>query len=243
MQAPIPIADLPGEYFRLLAAELPVIAEELAAASPAELTALEERPQRRHFPSAVLAAAVAYGKAHPTNPLHGDPATLALALRIGDLIAAACEAGTFTQRLDHHRDTYMWLDAYRVLEAELTEGQRARWRRELEKNVAALAELVAERVDYGRYQSPFIYTSPNHYALWAKTVYLAGRMFGNGEWVELSGRVLHRFAVEEQTVDGYWGEHSDAGPTTGYNYLTFAPPAHQQPAGDERCGGSPLAGV
>ena len=38
--------------------------------------------------------------------------------------------------------------------------------------------------------------------------------------MKLSTKVLHRFCVEEQTVDGYWGEHSQAGPTTGYDYLT-----------------------
>jgi len=31
---------------------------------------------------------------------------------------------------------------------------------------------------------------------------------------------MHRYAVREQTADGYWGEHSDSGPTTGYNFLT-----------------------
>jgi hypothetical protein len=125
---PNAIADLPGEYFRLLAAELPVLAAELSASGGADLRALEERPRRRHFPSAVLAAAVAYAKAHPTNPLHGDPAMRSLALRLGDLIADACEAGTFTQRLDHHRDTYMWLDAYRLLAGEhLPQAPEHRW--------------------------------------------------------------------------------------------------------------------
>ena len=37
---------------------------------------------------------------------------------------------------------------------------------------------------------------------------------------ETINKVLHRFCVEEQTADGYWGEHSQAGPTTGYDYLT-----------------------
>ncbi|MBL7761878.1 MAG: hypothetical protein JNL23_00500 [Chitinophagaceae bacterium] len=37
----------------------------------------------------------------------------------------------------------------------------------------------------------------------------------------MSTRVLHRFCVHEQTADGYWGEHSQAGPTTGYDYLTL----------------------
>jgi hypothetical protein len=33
---------------------------------------------------------------------------------------------------------------------------------------------------------------------------------------------MHRFAAREQSPDGTWGEHSVAGPTTGYNYLTTA---------------------
>ena len=40
------------------------------------------------------------------------------------------------------------------------------------------------------------------------------------EWEQLTRKVLHRFAAEEQTPDGYWGEHSSAGPTTGYDYVT-----------------------
>jgi hypothetical protein len=159
---PLSIAELPGAYFRLLSAELPTIAEQLATTGMGDLRALEEGARRRHFPSAVLAAAVAYAKQHPSNLSYGDAAMLSLALRIGDVIADACEAGTFTQRLDHHRDTYMWLEAYRVLEGELGEGQRGRWRRELERNIAALASTVAERVEYARYQSPFIYTSPGN---------------------------------------------------------------------------------
>ncbi len=31
---------------------------------------------------------------------------------------------------------------------------------------------------------------------------------------------MHRFSAEEQSPDGYWGEQSRAGPTTGYDYLT-----------------------
>lgn len=33
--------------------------------------------------------------------------------------------------------------------------------------------------------------------------------------------VEQRLAAEEQTSDGYWGEHSRAGPTPGYDYLTM----------------------
>ena len=34
-------------------------------------------------------------------------------------------------------------------------------------------------------------------------------MLDNPEWQRLGARVMHRFAAEEQTPDGFWGEHSD----------------------------------
>ena len=46
-------------------------------------------------------------------------------------------------------------------------------------------------------------------------------MFHNKEWEDCGAKVMHRLAVEEQTFDGYWGEHTDNGPATGYNYLTL----------------------
>ena len=33
--------------------------------------------------------------------------------------------------------------------------------------------------------------------------------------------MLRRFATVEQSPDGYWGEHNNSGPTTGYNHLTL----------------------
>ena len=77
-----------------------------------------------------------------------------------------------------------------------------------------LAKDVAEKQDYPWYQSPFISNSPNHYALWAKTVYLGGKVFRNSQWEQLGARVMHRFATDEQTLDGYWGEWTGSGPTT-----------------------------
>jgi hypothetical protein len=47
-------------------------------------------------------------------------------------------------------------------------------------------------------------------------------VFDKPEWVKLGSEILHRFAVTEQTRDGYWGEHSRAGPTTGYDHLTLS---------------------
>src|SRR6185312_3190874 len=102
--------DLLGRYFRLMEAELPGIAQRLNEAPEANLQTLEAGPNARHFPGAILAAAVLYAKRHATNPACGNHDWLALALRIGDLLAAENAAGRFTERLDHHRDTSMWLE-------------------------------------------------------------------------------------------------------------------------------------
>jgi len=80
---------------------------------------------------------------------------------------------------------------------------------------------VKARIDFPRYQGPFIRTSTNHYAIWSSTVYLAGRVLQDKAWEELGTRAMHRLASEEQTADGYWGEFTDNGPTTGYDYLTM----------------------
>lgn len=205
---------LPGRYFQLMGTELALIEKRLEKESgnSAEFNA-------RHYPSALLAAAVLYAKQHPSNPFFGDKRKLALALKLGDLLAEENEKGRYTQLLNHPWGTYLWLEAYRLLEKDL-EG-RPRWRNELQKNIQALVEDTASRVDYPRYQSPFIRTSPNHFAQWASTIHLAGRIFQRKDWEVLGARVMHRFATEEQTEDGYWGEHSDSGPTPSYNYLTF----------------------
>lgn len=214
-----PTSPLPGRYFALIATGMAPVAERLAAALPAEITAVETE-LGRHVPSAILVAAVLYACRHPANPHAGSKQWLALALRIGDWLVIESEAERFRPRLDSHRDAYMWLEAYRLLEAELGPDRRAAWRREIERQVLPLVEMTEERRDFPRYQSPFISTSTNHYALWSSTVHLAGRVFGRADWEGLGAAVQHRLAAEGQTPDGYWGEHSDAGPTPGYDYLT-----------------------
>lgn len=213
--------ELPGRYFRLMAGGITAVEKQVAAGPLAELAALESQPGWRHLPSCILVAAVLYASPHPANPRRGERGLRALAESVGDFLASESERGQFLPRLDSHRDAYMWLEAYRLLEEELGPDRRERWRQEIEKQIRPLAEATAEREDFPWYQSPYISTSPNHYALWASTVYLAGRVFENPEWEHLGARVLHRFAAEEQAPDGYWGEHSSSGPTTGYDYLTL----------------------
>lgn len=211
---------LPQQYFRLLEAGIAQVEQRLAAEPTADLQTLES-PGNGHllFPHAVLAAATLYAKADPENHSQGKPRMLSLAMKIGDLLAAESERGSFS---DRPRDTYMWLEAFRVLEKNLGAERRNRWRRELEKNIAVLAAEIAYRMNVPSYQSPFLGTSPNHLALWASTVYLAGKVFRDRTWEESGARVMHRFAAEEQSTDGYWGEHERSLPTPGYNYNTYA---------------------
>lgn len=213
---------LPDAYFPLLAAGADQVAQRLDADPDANLAKLERQPGYGHFGYAILPPAVLYSKRHASNPHYHDSRMLALALRIGDLLASESERGTFDTRLDSDWDTYMWLEAFRLLEDELGQERRARWCRELEKNIAPFVPGAEERFNFPAYESPFIGTSPNHYAQWAELLYLGGRVFGKTDWETLGARILHRFAATEQSLDGWWGEHSAAGPATGYNLLTLS---------------------
>ena len=217
-------AQLPAQYYRLLASGATQIENRLDAESAPDLQALETQEGRRqwtHFPFAILVPAVLYAKQHPANPHYHDPRMLRLAIRIGDLLAQENEKGRFTPRLDSDWDTHMWLEAYRLLEADLGDTRRERWKSTILQNAALVYPDAAERVNFPWYNSPYIGTSPNHYAQYAALLLLAGRTFGNKEWEDLGAKILHRFAAEEQAPDGYWGEHSRSGPTTGYDHLTM----------------------
>jgi hypothetical protein len=198
--------ELPGGYFKLLAGEV---------------KALEGTADLGANPGAMLAAAVLYTKQHPANPSFGDKKKLELALKLGDLSAGLSEKDTAENKQDYEWEIHFWLDAYRLLEPELGAERCARWRKEFEKIVSWFARETAGRIDFPRYQGPYIRTSTNHLALFASTVYLAGRVLPNRGWETLGARALHRLAAEEQTADGYWGEFTDNGPAAGYNYLTM----------------------
>jgi len=214
-------AELPGAYFRLLEAGCAKVEKHLDAHPGADLKTLESGGPWRHFPYSILAPAVLYARKHPDNPRYRDPKMLALAIRIGDLLAMENDKGTYHERLDDDWDTYMWLDTWRLLENELGAERRDRWKGHLIKNIALLVRDATDRLDFPWYQSPYIGTSPNHYAQWATLLHLGGKTFSNKEWEDLGARILRRFAGEEQSADGYWGEHNNSGPTTGYNHLTL----------------------
>lgn len=223
LSTPLMGVELPGHYFRLLEAGSAIVEAKLDAEPGAGLAAIESTPEWRRFPHAILAPAVLYTKQHTLNPRHGDPKMRDLAIRIGDLLASESEKGLYSPRPGGNDwDTYMWLEAYRLLHDELGDERRARWKREIEKDIAGLLENTTDRVDFAWYNTPYIGTAPNHYSLWASSLYLGGRVFGNKEWEDLGARILRRFALSEQTPDGFWGEHSRTGPTISYNHLTLS---------------------
>lgn len=213
---------LPDRYFRLLESGVSIVEKRLAAEPSATLALLESKPGWIHFPNAILMPAVLYAKKNPANKRYGDTAMLHLALRIGDFLVKEQEAGNYSKRGDSDWDTYMWLEAYRILESKLGEQRRQSWKKVLLEELQLLEPKLVKRLDYPWYNAPFIITSPNHYAIYASALLVGGHVFNKPDWVKMSTSVLHRFCIKEQAADGYWGEHSQAGPTTGYDYLTLA---------------------
>lgn len=212
-------ASLPGAYFERMAKSVAFVQEKLDANGP-NLRALEAGGGGTHFPYAILSPAVLYAKKHSANPDYGNPKMLAQAIVIGDLLAAASEERFFETRLDSDWDTYMWLEAYRLLKGELGAEREARWRREILHNVDIVDQWARPRKDFPWYATPYIGTSANHYALYAMNLFLAGKVFEKPEMEALGRHIYRRFVTVEQAEDGYWGEHSRNGPTLGYNHLT-----------------------
>ena len=212
---------LPDRYFRLLESGVSIVENRLAAEPDATLALLESKPGWIHFPNAILMPAVLYTKKYPVNKRYGDTAMLNLALRIGDFLVKEQEAGNYSKRGDSDWDTYMWLEAYRILESKLGEQRRQSWKKVLLEELQLLEPKLVKRLDYPWYNAPFIITSPNHFAIYASALLVGGHVFNKPDWVKMSTGVLHRFCVREQATDGYWGEHSQSGPTTGYDYLTL----------------------
>ena len=119
--------ELPGRYFRLLEAGSERVEKRLRSEQESTLATLEAQPGWSHFPCAILMPAVLFTKSHPANKRYGDPRLLQLAERIGDLLVTEYEKGHYTTRGDNDWDTYMWLEAYRLLENKLGEERRLRW--------------------------------------------------------------------------------------------------------------------
>ncbi len=173
----------------------------------------------------IYVPALLYTSEHQANRLRGDKRLLEMALRSGDYLASIISStgeftptvnGRPTSALDSHRWLYCWAEVYGLLKDHLEQRRKADWSDALVRAATALAAKLSPRVDRPRYIAPFIGTSPNHYGLWAITIWRIGMILGNEEWVQLAEPVLYRF-VREIEPGGYWAEHD--GPTIGYDYL------------------------
>jgi hypothetical protein len=216
-----PAVQLPSQYYRLMVSGISQVEEHMNAQPGADLPAIEKDPGWKHLPYAILAPAVLYAKRDPANHYYHNPKMLAEAIKLGDYFASQNQKGIYTPRLDSDWDTYMWLEAYRLLQPELGATRSTRWKRAILENAAPFYKLAMERLNVAWYNVPYIGTSPNHYAQWATLLMLSGHVFGKADWVELGNQILHRFSAVEQNPDGYWGEYSRMGPTTGYDYVTM----------------------
>lgn len=214
--------DLPARYFWLMEAGCLQVEARLNAEQGSTLETIEARTGWRYFPSSIMASSVLYAKKHPANKHYHDPRMLALSIRIGDLLADENEKGRFEPRLGSNWDTYMWLEAYRLLQNELGEERKERWKKEIIKLLSPLEERCIALVNTAWYNVPFLNTSPNHFSIYASELFLAGKVFGIKSWEKIGASIMHRFAVEEISADGFWGEHNHTLPTTGYNYLTLS---------------------
>lgn len=214
-------ASLPGTYFERMAKSTAYVQRLLDAHGP-NLQAINEAGGGSHFAYAVISPAVLFAKKHSANPHYGDPRMLAQAITVGDMLAAASEAGFSDTLLDTDWDIYMWMEAYRLIEDKLGADRQARWRREILRHVQTVDDWARPRKDFPWYTTPYIGTSTNHYAVYAMNLLLAGRLFHLPEKEELALHIYRRLVTTEQAEDGYWGEHSRNGPTLGYNHLTLA---------------------
>lgn len=213
--------NLPGRYYDILEAGVRRIDSVFKAHPDPTLEVLERGQAIGHFPHAVLVPAVLYTRKYPGNDYYRQPNMLTLATGIGDLLVKENQSGNFTKRYDSDWDTYMWLEAYRLLENSLSPRQKNAWSEAIIENLRPLEVLLRKYRYHPWYTAPFIVTSPNHYSIYASALLVGGHVFKNADWIELANAVLHRFCVEEQSADGYWGEHSREGPTTGYDYVTL----------------------
>lgn len=212
---------LPDRYFWLMEKGCRIAEKKMNTFPNPTLDQLESDGWR-WFPYTIMASSVLYAKKHPANKFYHNKKMLELSIRIGDLMASENEKGIFESRFGADWDTYMWLEAYRLLQNDLGLERRERWKREISRIVKPMEEYCVSLQNAAWLNVPFLNTSPNHRAIDASVLYLASKVFGIKSWEKIGTEILRRFAVAEISPDGFWGEHNHLLPTTGYNYLTLS---------------------
>ena len=145
----------------------------LNAEPNATLETLEALPGWTHFPYSILASAVLYSKKDPANPGYHDPKMLALTLRIGDFQLRAKRGAMSRGSTATGTPTC----GSTPIDCSSLNSARSRKNAGVERSKKIVVPLVPDtvkRLDFPWYNSPYIGTSPNHYAQWASLLMLAG---------------------------------------------------------------------
>ncbi len=192
-RTPAETDPLPAAYFRLLEAGAAKVEQRMNSIPNADLKTLEANSEWRHFPYAILAPAVLYAKRHPSNGRFRDPKMLALAIRIGDLLARENEKGAFEPRLDSDWDTYLWLEAYRLLERELGAERRASWAKGIKENIEPLVKDAKERLDFPWYHSP-----PQELPRYSHQMTIPAGVRKTGPWQVCLSGIMNTQAINSQ---------------------------------------------
>lgn len=160
-----------------------------------------KRPDE-HNQTPGYAMAWLYKNNHPLNPYFGKKEIFDRAVAISDYSAEI-------------KSTLEWpmyhvCQVYELLEDELDSDRKKKW------------------LDYATYYAgtrgvkPYFYTSFNHEAWNALTVYRAGQVFRNPQWQEQGRRLMHQL-LNIQTDLGYFDEGPHHGPSLKYNHTQVAP--------------------
>ena len=212
---------LPAAYFRLLEAGAAKVEQRMNSIPDADLKALEAHPNGVIFPTRSWLR-----RCYTPNSIRAMRASVIAKCWRSPFASEICwrartKRESLSRALTATGTPTCGSKPIGCSNANLGEERRARWAKAIKENIALLVSDARERLDFPWYHSPFIGTSPNHYAQWATLLLLGGIVFGDRDWEQLGKQMLLRFATVDQSPDGFWGEHNREGPTTGYDYLTL----------------------
>lgn len=142
----------------------------------------------------------------PANPYFGDTAIRDIAIEMGNILTDPNYLGLGYFQYHGEWLFYTLCQTYELLEEELTEENKMKWRRYAEFYLAT------------RGKRPMFYTAYHHEAGNTLGILRAGQVFGVPEWEERGKRLMHQL-LKVQTNLGYFDEGPHHGPSTRYNMV------------------------
>ncbi len=162
----------------------------------------------------LLPLAVAWGYKHPGNKYYHDAKLLAVIGKGGEALVDDQDANGMwlfrkkdnsTWGMIHMPWTYSrWIRAYVVVKDALPAAVRAKWEKGLKLGFAGIRK---------EQMGSHLQNIPCHHAM---ALYIAGKAFGNKDWMDAAADYQHRI-VAAQYPEGYWTENF--GPVITYNMV------------------------